>query len=798
MRIGYFLFTILFTCVAAHTQGQQLLLKNAENGRPVSDAFIYSEDQVHTIQSDQKGMASLKGFESGTVHIQHPSFHEMFVQYTGRDLTVSLKEKIISYDEVVISANKWAQEENVLSQQILSVDRKTIGFQNPQTSADLLAATGQVFMQKSQLGGGSPKLRGFAANSVLLVVDGVRMNNAIFRGGNLQNVINIDPNALQSTEVIFGPGSVIYGSDALGGVMNFQTITPQWSYDDKSDFSANLLARYSSAANERTVHIDFSVAKPRTTFFHSTTLTALDDLRAGSNRAGGYRGAFERNFFAGRQDGEDVLIQNEDPDLQKFSGFQLFNTISKFSTRLGDYADATYGFYFSTTSDIPRYDNLTQTRSRSDALEHAEWYYGPQKWSMHQLRLNLFKSNRFFDQGRLTLAYQSFEESRNDRGFGEDSLRVRTEQVGLYSASLDFEKELNKSNLYYGLDFYSNDVTSTAFRKSLESGDKSPTDSRYPDGGSTYTSLAGYGSFVGRLSGKLFFNGGLRLNYIELKATAETLRMLEDLPSNLHLRNTSFNGSLGLIYNLDKEYKLSYNFSSGFRAPNVDDIGKLFEVGERITVPNPDLRPEYSLSNEISFQLKKDPVYFSAVIFYSRLIDAIVDGPFLLDGQASTVLRGDTLRVAASINTGKANVYGASARLTFELAEHWAFSKTISYTGGKDVNNREPLRHTTPVFGRAAITFQNLPWRAEAYVEYNGSRTTDQIPDSEILDKPYLYTATGTPGWYTLNVKASYTFSKMVSLNLGLENIRDTHYRPYTSGISAPGRNLILALRVQV
>lgn len=798
MRIGTILLAILFTNILFPAYAQDILIKNEENGRPVSDVFVYSKNKKHTSYSDQKGMANLEDFENGIIHLQHPSFEEAFVQYEGISLTIELKEKIISYDEVVISATKWEQEEDAISQQILSVDKKSISFENSQTSADLLNATGQVFVQKSQLGGGSPKIRGFAANAVLLVVDGVRMNNAIFRGGNLQNVINIDPNALESSEVIFGPGSVIYGSDALGGVMNFRTSTPQWSSDEITDFSANSLFRYSSVANEKTGHLDVAVSKKRFTFFHSTTFSDFEDLRAGANRSGNYVGEFERRFFVQRIEGEDVLVNNNDVNKQRFSGYNLFNTISKASFRVGSNADLTYGFYLSSTSDIPRYDNLTETIGSTDSLENAEWYYGPQKWMMHSLRLNIYQSNSLFDQGRLTIAYQEFEESRHDRKFGSDSLRVRSEGVKMYSASLDFDKEIRQSNLYYGVDFYFNDITSAAFRRNIVNGGIGSAETRYPDGGSSFTSLAAYGSLVSPLTQRLTLNAGVRINAIQLEGNTNNPRAFERNAAQINLQNTAVNGALGLVYNRNKKNKFSYNASTGFRAPNVDDVGKVFEVGNRLSIPNPDLRPEYTISNEVAYQYKSERLYLKAVGFYSRLFDAILEGPFTLDGAQDVVVGNDTLTVSAKVNTGKAVVYGGSIFFTAEIAKRWAFTKTISYTGGKDIDNDEPLRHTTPIFGRTALTFQDKGWRSSFYVEYNSNRGRDQIPDSEIVDKPYLYTDYGSPGWYTLNVRASYAFYKHFTIDAGVENILDTHYRPYTSGISAPGRNFVLALRASL
>lgn len=797
MRIKSLLFSLIILAFIPSI-AQELKVVDNINGRGISDVFVYHENKDNVAYTDEDGIVDLAGFPTGLIFIQHPSFHQQSVAYFGNNLRIALREKIMSFNEVVVSANKWEQEEESVTQQIISLNKKGIQFQNPQTSADMLANSGQVFVQKSQLGGGSPKIRGFAANAVLMVVDGVRMNNAIFRSGNLQNVINIDPNALESSEVIFGPGSVIYGSDALGGVMDFHTVNPRWQSTSKIKAQGNILTRYSTAANERTAHGDLSIANNKWSFFHSTSATLFDDLRAGGWRTGGYRNEFERNWIVQRINGQDQLVRNDDPDIQRSSGYDLLSSISKFSYRISDDIDLSYGFYFSTTSDIPRYDNLTETIINTDSLEAAEWFYGPQKWTMHNLKMNVYKSNTFFDQARVTLAYQNFKESRNDRRFGDDRLRTRTEEVDMYSIAFDFDKEFTKSNLYYGFDFYHNDVSSEAFRRNIEDNTITSTDSRYPDGGSDYTSWALYASYVSELSDQVTINSGLRFNHISLSAqTTNTIATLNNA-SNFDLSNSALNGSLGLAINLSETSKISYNVSTGFRSPNIDDIGKVFDVGSSLVVPNPNLEPEYTLSHELAYQRKTDRSLFKIVVFQSRLFNAIVDGPFNLNGSETVSIDGETLNVVSKVNTDAAELYGASLIYQAEIAENWAISNMISFTDGKDISNDEPLRHTTPIFGRTTITYQQNKLRSEFYVEFNGNRNRSDIPSTEIDRKPYLYTSNGSPGWYTLNLKSSYQFSEVININVGVENILDKHYRPYSSGISAPGRNLILAIRASI
>ena len=168
---------------------------------------------------------------------------------------------VLDLDEVVISFNKWEQNRKEVPNMIEKVNLRDARLRNPQTTADLLGQIGSVFIQKSQLGGGSPMIRGFATNRVLMVVDGVRMNNAIYRSGNLQNIISIDPLTLEGAEVVFGPGSLIYGSDAIGGVMDFHTITPAFAESKKLQFKGSSTLRYATANKENTFHTDFNLSK---------------------------------------------------------------------------------------------------------------------------------------------------------------------------------------------------------------------------------------------------------------------------------------------------------------------------------------------------------------------------------------------------------------------------------------------------------------------------------------------------------------------------------------------------------
>ncbi len=158
-------------------------------------------------------------------------------------------------DPVVLSAWRSGEKQSRIAQQSFVMNQRDIRFVSQPTAAELLQNTGQVFIQKSQLGGGSPILRGFEANKVQLVVDGIRMNNAIYRAGHVQDVITLDQNMLSRMEVLFGPSSVMYGSDALGGVMHFYTVNPEFAASAKAfKVKAGAMTRYSTAMQEQSAN----------------------------------------------------------------------------------------------------------------------------------------------------------------------------------------------------------------------------------------------------------------------------------------------------------------------------------------------------------------------------------------------------------------------------------------------------------------------------------------------------------------------------------------------------------------
>lgn len=798
-------FASFFLIIPCFVAAQRVKVVNETTLQPIENVYLFNQDKNRTAKTNTAGEANLSNFKTGDfITFQHPSYKRQtlsFEQIEGLDYVIKLVERSIKMEEIFVSASKWEQDQSEIPQKITRISTEEISFNNSQTAADVLQNSGKVFVQKSQLGGGSPMIRGFSANSVLITVDGIRMNNAIFRSGNLQNIISLDAHTLDRTEVIFGPGSVIYGSDALGGVMNFQTKDPELSFSDETYTKVYSVARYSSANNERTFHADANIGFEKWGFLTSLTYSYYDDLRSGSNFYNAYPSFGKREEYQVRNNGVDLAVANTNVALQKFSGYEQLNLMQKVRYNPSGKWDVDYSLHISTTSDIPRYDRLIE-RENGDTgrFVSAKWYYGPQIWLMNALEITSSAGTALYDNVSGVLSQQWFQESRNDRDFGSPDLRNREENVDVVTASIDFDKRWGETKeLFYGVETVYNYVRSDAKSTHIETGVSQPEATRYPDGGSDYTQLAAYTKYRHDLTDRIIAIAGARYSHVMLHSRFGST-LFYDFPfDKININTGAFSGSLGFTYRPVNDLQFNLNGSSGFRAPNVDDAAKVFdsEPGSAV-VPNDNVKPEYSYNIDFAVIKRFDEAARVEInAFYTWLRDAMVRRNFRFNGQDSIMYDGELSRVEAVVNAGRAYIYGASAGLTLELGSHFSFDSNITYTNGKDITNDEPLRHVAPLFGRAGLTYKAEKIKLELYSEFNGEKNIEDFSPSE-QNKPHIYTEDGSPSWATLNVKASYQVNETFQLNAGMENIFDKHYRPYSSGISAPGRNVIVALRANL
>jgi hemoglobin/transferrin/lactoferrin receptor protein len=701
--------------------------------------------------------------------------------------------------EITISANRWEQDIRDVPGRISTIKNSWISFQNPQTAADVLASSGGVYVQKSQLGGGSPMIRGFATNRILLVLDGVRMNTAIFRSGNVQNVISFDANAIQEAEVLFGPGAVMYGSDAIGGVVDFHTLKPAFADQGKTLVKGNGMARYSSASNERTGHFDVNLARGKWSSLTSVTRSNYGDLKMGSNGPDEYL----RPAYVVRVDDRDEIETNKDPERQVHTGFDQWNAMQKISFRPQSDLELTYGFHYSKTSDNPRYDRLIL--AENNVLANAEWYYGPQKWLMNSLTTSFTRNVRLFDEAKIVLASQLLEESRHNRGFGSLKRTDRTEGVSAFSVNADLNKKLSKiSTIFFGGEFVTNKIDSRARRIDVVDGTISGASTRYPDD-AVWRSAAVYSGI--RLNPSVRWTHNVSARLTSIYSRAEFDRTYFDFPfSTASLRNTSLNGAIGTVFNPRVDLKLYANLSTGFRAPNIDDSGKVFDSEPgTVVVPNPDLEAETAYNAEVGitgFIFNHLRIDFAA--YYTVMENAIARANATFRGQDSIDYDGVRSRVLSLQNVNAITIAGIQAGMEFQLNNGFSVRSNANYQTGKEKSpggGDLPPAHVAPFFGSTHFIYDGGRFKTDVYADYNGSVRYAKLAASERADhhlyakdndgKPYA------PAWWTLNIKCSAPLGELFILDAGVENILDKRYRPYSSGISAPGRNFLICLRVK-
>lgn len=803
-----YIFILMFATLAFSAFAQTITVKDKLSLTPLQGVVLrVDNNDVMSTDADGKANININNYKQ----IQFSMVGYNTITKTKEELAknnnvVYLSERSYNTNEVVISANRFEESSEKLSQQVAVIKAKQIAQTNVQTSADLLQNTGLVNVQKSQAGGGSPVIRGFEANKVLMVVDGVRMNNAIYRGGHLQNVITLDQSMLDRMEVLFGTGSLMYGSDALGGVMHFYTKDPVLAKGKDLNINGSAYTRYVSNNNERTGHVDLSIANNKFGSLSSITVSDFDDLKQGKNRSKEMGSLGIRNFYQDRINGVDTMMRNDDSLVQKNSGYTQYDFMQKFLYKQSEKVTHVLNIQYSTSTDIPRYDRLTDVNG-SGVFRSAEWYYGPQErlLSSYQLRLG---DAKFYDKAQFTAAVQSIEESRHNRNWNSSKRNHRTENVKVYSVNADFDKMIGKADVRYGAEFIYNDVQSSAYSENINTGVQSKLDTRYPVDGSNTTSASAYVTSSHKITDKITLNEGLRYTYYNLYSNFSDKTFFAFPYDEINQTNSTLTAQAGMVFKPESSWKIAFNIASGFRSPNVDDLAKIFEsqkgdtLGSSSTIgtvilPNPDLKAEKTYNAELSISKTfADKLNITAIGFYTRINDAIVTQNSTFNG-AEYIVFGDTLSlVQKNVNAGEAYITGFSTIVNYDINDRFSANASYNYTYGRvtSVSPNTPLDHIAPAFGKASFVWKEKKMRTEVFVLYNAAK---KLADYNLAGEDNLNYATpnGMPAWYTLNLRYSYQVNKYFMAQLNLDNLTDRAYRVFASGINGGGRAVGVTLR---
>jgi len=807
----------LLSLVSCLLSAQEVLVID-ELGSPIKEVHLVNQlGDVHTF-TDKNGLADLSDFDTNeTIIISRSGFLSLslsksIINSFDNQITLIFDSETIG--EVILLTRIDDENLKTTADRRVILHTKEIERLNTQNTADLLEKRAGINVQKSQMGGGSPVIRGFEANRILLVVDGVRLNNAIYRGGHLQNIISIDNASLEQVDIIFGPSSSEYGSDALGGIIHLKTKRPKFS--EKPKFSHSYSTRYATANKGISKHYDMQYTGADFALFSSFSHSDFDDLRMGSYRSHGYSDWGKVYHFI--EDG--VQQENTDADIQRNTGYSQTDFMQKVILKIDPQWTLTGNFQYSNSSNIPRFDKLNDYKTVDydslnnqtiyNGLKYGSWNYGPQKRYFSSIQLDHSVNNILMDSAQLIFAYQDVYESRHIQKIGSEESINRYEKVDIYSFNANFRK----NKLRYGMEYYSNTVNSKANLHNLQTV-SSYEQTRYPNGGSSMNSLAGYLTYSKNFGEQLKIHSGLRYTQNELKALFHNTRTWTLPYDSIGYKYKALTGNLSLAYHPNESWKIAAIASTGFHAPNIDDTGKLFIKSKILTIPNFNLAPEFAKTIELNITKNiNNRILINANAYYTLIDDAImrVDADtndyngFIIDPDE------DFLYIKTNKNTGKAEIYGATASISMRIASNYTLESDYTYIKGRNIKNDLPFTHIPPSFGKTAFYADYDNWRASFFVLYNGRKAIDEYdiesgtdneeesPIEWVLHEEsnsMIIEYQGTPAWYTLNMSAMHRFSESFTVQLALENILDSHYKTFASGLSAPGRNFILTLRAK-
>jgi len=815
-----------FILTIGHVFSQDITVRDSKTSASLPNVYIYNDSKTKSIITNDQGKASLSSFSSTEiVYFQLLGYSLLELQlseFLNTSFDVYLDSESQNLDEIILSVARSESNASEIAEKVSVIKAQDLYLTAPSSGAEILELSPGVRIQKSQGGGGSPVIRGFEANRVLIVVDGVRMNNAIYRSGHLQNSITIDPNNIDRVEVIYGSSSVGYGSDALGGVVHYYTKNPtiKDSIKVRSSFSSNFNTANSSLSNT------FSTNYSEETWGLISTLSVSNfgNIKMGERRGHGYDNWGLNNYYSenSRYKFKENVSINQDANLQKNTEYSQVDFFQKFLFKLPYQNLLNLNIQYSESSDIDRYDKLTE--EKDGELKFSEWYYGPQKRLLISPSLKFFSQNPLLKRGRVTLAYQRVNESRINRKFNSLIRSSQLEKVNLFSLNGDFDTSFDKGHaLSYGIEGTLNNVRSNAYSQNIiingnevsDLGPKTNIPTRYPSDGSSYKSFAMYANWTWNMNDFFTFNAGTRLTYTGLRASWKESASINAQLSNVKLNSSALTTTLSMTLRPSKKFQLMTVLSSGFRNPNIDDIGKIRENNGILVVPNTFLKPEYAYNLDfgINYKAINQLTYMSFRTFATVISRHIVRDDFIIfsdtttSDQSTILYNGEEVTTIANKNLGNRFIHGFSIDGYSYFSKSFKLNGSISYVSGDENETYGPMPSISPIFGSISGEYSKNKIKISALYKFSGDKSPDDYSlggEDGLEETPVLIESSGavkyagTPKWSDFSVYTNYDISEDIKLRVALTNIFDNHYRTFASGISAPGRSFQIGLYLKL
>ncbi|MBT5872588.1 MAG: TonB-dependent receptor, partial [Candidatus Latescibacteria bacterium] len=576
-------------------------------------------------------------------------------------------------------------------------------------------------------------------------------------------------------EIVHGPNSVMYGSDALGGVINVVTVKPDMGNRDGLRKEIGFTSQVSTADRTRTGNLSLDLSSRLWGARISGGVKSYGDVTRGES--GG------RELMARlRNDSRTTRILNR---TQRPNAYESYDISARFRVQLYDLQQLNLVYQGSRQSNVPRYDVV-------ETLSDSSRHFDPQTRNLAFVRYINARATRLYSNVSASISWHRQFERRIRLRFGNPDASVDQFGTNSYGVQLHLNKVLRSGHhLVYGGDLYYDDVGSLSYGQSLSSGDRVSTTPLFPDG-STFVTNGYFARDEWEVAPSMRITPGLRWSLSRLNAPFESGPLNPFGFGPITQSSSALTGSIGVVVDISDRGRWVANLGQGFRTPNLDDVSKLGpgKGGTIFEVPNSGLSPEKSVSVDSGLKIDTGIWQANVIGFYNRIHDLLLRRPALLNGSPTALDGGDTLQVFRKENAGKAFTAGLAADLKVRVSGPITLRANMGYTYGEDTTGQEPLTAMPPLNGLAGIDWVASRFRVSGNVRYSAEQKRLSAEDQFDLRIP----EGGSPAWYTLNLRGTVTLSKYAQIQWALTNVLDQNYREHSSGLNAPGRNFILGV----
>lgn len=721
--------------------------------QPVADVHVVVINSSLGTVTDRAGNFAFVNSSADSLRLRISAIGYTTLEYAiAKEKQYSIElvsSTILLNNAVTITAQRSERLSFDVAQSTTSVSASQLDELAPRSTPEALMNQTGVWVQKTNHGGGSPIIRGLVGNQILLMVDGIRLNNATYRYGPNQYLATIDPGLIDRIEVNRGSGSVLYGSDALGGVVQVISATPSFNSSGIKAVST-VHAKWMSAGMEQSIRPEIELRGKKIAFLGGFSARNFGDVVAG-----GDLGTLKPTGYTERSGDAKLLLQT------------------------GLNGVLTAAFQQTTQNHVPRYDQVAQGG-------FSLYEFEPQTRQLSYLRWESSTKRAWLRSFRLTGSVNRSREGTISQKNNSTDVKKQMDEVNTFGLIAEVQSNPTANwHIQSGIEYYSDKVNSKTNILNTITNTETAQRGSYADG-STISNLAFFTNH--QLDLKRFqFSAGGRFNSVAVS-------VVDNIFGNQQINPNALVGNAGVMYTINPKWRVIGTVNTGFRSPNVDDMSK-FGTSEAnvFEIPSSSLSPERSFTLETGFKYSSSKLSWTMTAYQTKLTDLIDRVATSYNG--STTFEGRT--VYQKQNVGEALVKGVEADVEVTLVKSLSAFGNVTYTHGENETKKEPMRRIPPLFGRIGFRYAHSSgiWLRSEWAMAGKQDRLAAGDKSDVRINVRLIDG-AMPAWDIVNIYAGYSY-KFITLQLSAQNIFDRAYRVYASGIDGYGRCMTASLSLK-